>query len=49
MKLTDDELRRIRLAGNLARGMRYFILLVVVPAMLAIVGLAIYIQVNTPH
>lgn len=44
MKLTDDELRKVRLAGHVARGLRWGILLLVVPFIIALIVMAIVIQ-----
>ena len=44
-KLTDEELRRVRTAGQLARGLRYFLYLVLIfVAVLFAVGLYIYFK-----
>lgn len=42
-KLTDEELRRVRLAGEIARVLRYFLYLVMA-GVLALLGLGLYIQ-----
>jgi len=46
-KLTDEELRRFRLAGKIARGLRYFLYLIMVGlALLSGAGLYIYFTVG---
>jgi len=41
-KLTDRELRRVRLAGKIARGLRYFLYLVMA-GLVALCGAGLYI------
>ncbi len=44
-QLSDREWRRVRLAGEIARGLRYFLYLVMV-GLVFLLGLGLYIYVN---
>jgi len=42
-KLTDRELRRVRLAGKIARGLRYFLYLIMA-GLVVLIGAGLYIH-----
>ena len=45
MKLTDEELRKVKPAGKIAGGLKYVVYMMAF-FLLCIVGLALYIQAN---